>query len=180
MLADKDHNARVEGGRKVEQFVIDKLIKSGFNTTKASDSDDMIKKVDVWLKTKGEKVGIQIKFRETGNDILFEVFDTFYDFHDGRNKKGRDMIGEAKKYAVLINNKIVIVDKQEAKDVIEEMVQEARCNGWSKKGETSTLFYDDRGFELQLKMTRDHADGRRKMVAFIPKDYFKQSQTIAA
>jgi hypothetical protein len=175
MLADKDNNARIHSGKKVESIIIDKLSKNGFNITKASDSDDMIKKVDVWIKQGNEKVGVQIKFRETGKDILFEVFDTFYQFNDIRNKSGRDMIGHAQKYAVLIDKKIVIVNKNEAQSAINDMILEARCNGWKNK----TVYLKDKGCELQLKLTTDHSDGRQKVIAFIPVEYFSTTQNIS-
>jgi hypothetical protein len=175
MLADKDNNERIQSGKKVESFIIERLNKSGLALSKASDYDDMLKKVDVWIGKGKEKVGVQIKFRETGSDILFEVYDTFYDFNDSRNKLGRDMTGDAKKYAVLINKKIVIVEKSEAKQVIDDMILDARCNGWKEK----TIYHRERGLELQLKLTKDHADGRKKIVAFIPVEYFKSSQMIS-
>jgi len=177
MIATKSTRERVEAGKKVEQAIIAKLNQIGMNISQPTSSEDLIGKVDAWYTNKaGLKVGIQIKYRESGNDLLFEVFDTFYEFKSPNNKLGRDMIGRAKEYAVLIDNKIIIVEKQKAIDVINEMLDEARCNGWSQStGRTKTLFFESNNCELQMKLQDDPADGRKKIVAYIPKDFFVEN-----
>lgn len=179
MVAAKSTRERVEAGKKVEQAIIAKLNQIGMNISQPTSSEDLLQKVDAWYTNKkGVKVGIQIKYRESGSDLLFEVFDTFYDFKSPNNKMGRDMIGKAKEYAVLIDNKIIIVEKQKAVDVINEMLDEARCNGWSQSTSRSkTLFFESENCELQMKLQDDPADGRKKIVAYIPKEFFVENST---
>ena len=80
MIASGRIQDRVVQGKKLEKAIFDKLCESGFNLQEPSNQDDMLKKVDAWLNKDGKKVGVQIKARETGNDLLFEVYDTFFDF----------------------------------------------------------------------------------------------------
>lgn len=178
MNATKQTRDRVETGKKVEQAIIAKLNDLGMNLLQPTNTDDMIHKVDAWyINKQGNRVGIQIKYRESGKDLLFEVFDTFFDFKNPKNKMGRDMIGLAQEYAVLIENKIIIVQKQKAIDAINDMLDEARCNGWSESNNKSkTLYYETDNCEIQMKLQDDPADGRKKVVAYIPVDFFSSSQ----
>jgi hypothetical protein len=177
MIATKSTRERVEEGKRVEQAIIAKLNQIGMKIYEPTSSEDLLEKVDCWyINKKGTKVGIQIKYRESGKDLLFEVYDTFFDFNSPKNKMGRDMIGRAKEYAVLIDDKIIIVEKQKAVDVIYEMLDEARCNGWSQSvGRTKTLFFESENCELQMKLQDDPADGRKKIVAYIPKEFFVEN-----
>jgi hypothetical protein len=180
-IATKQTRERVEAGKKVESAIIAKLNEIGMKLSQPTNSEDILQKVDAWYVNKqGTRVGIQIKYRESGSDLLFEVFDTFVEFKSDKNKMGRDMIGLAKEYAVLIENKIIIVEKQKAIDVINEMLDEARCNGWSKSnGRTKTLFYESDRCELQMKLQDDPADGRKKIVAYIPKEFFQANLSVS-
>jgi len=172
-LAEKEKRERLESGRRIEQLIYNRLQQIGFNLRKPNSHEDMTQKVDAWYHTKENKrVGIQIKFRQSGSDLLFEVYDTFVDFKHPQNKLGRDMIGCAELYAVMVNDELIVVKKQKAIDAINEMMDEARCNGWSGGRETKTLYYESEGHELVLKMQSDPHDGRKKIVAYIPKQFF--------
>jgi len=60
------------------------------------------------------------------------------------------------------------------------MLDEARCNGWSKSnGRTKTLFYESDRCELQMKLQDDPADGRKKIVAYIPKEFFQANLSVS-
>lgn len=172
-LAEKEKRERLESGRRIEQLIYDRLQKVGYNLQKPNSHEDMTQKVDAWYRQKdGKRIGIQIKFRQSGSDLLFEVYDTFVDFRHPANKLGRDMLGSAELYAVMVNNDLIVVEKNKAVNVINEMLDEARCNGWSGGRETKTLYYDSDGHELVLKLQSDPHDGRRKIVAYIPKAFF--------
>jgi hypothetical protein len=179
MLATQDYRDRVKQGRKIEQEIIETMRQNGMKISNPSSNDDIFKKVDAWFNKDGERIGIQIKFRETGSDLLFEVYDKFFGFNDPNNKIGRDLQGDAKLYAVKLNSQIVMVDKAKAVDAINEMIDEARCNGWSESNScTKTLYYELDNQELQLKLQHDPSDGRKKMVAYIPKEFFNNFVTI--
>ena len=96
-IATKQTRERVEAGKKVESAIIAKLNEIGMKLSQPTNSEDILQKVDAWYVNKqGKRVGIQIKYRESGSDLLFEVFDTFVEFKSDKNKMGRDMIGLAK------------------------------------------------------------------------------------
>jgi hypothetical protein len=181
MLANQDVRQRVDAGKKQECLIIQALNRAGMNLSNPTNSEDLIEKVDAWGQQNGQRMGIQIKFRETGKDLLFEVFDTFFGFNNPKNKIGRDMKGIASHYAVKFDKNIVLVEKKQAEEVIQEMLDEARCNGWSERNQSSqTLYYQSNNHELQLKLQNDPADGRKKIVAYIPKEFFSNCKSYAA
>lgn len=170
---------RVRKGLQIESQIANSLRKSGLVLEDSTNRQDILQKVDRWIVKDGVKTPIQIKYRESGEDILFEVFDTFVGWNNPKNKIGRDMEGIAAKYAVLIKGNITVIPTQTAKELIQEMLMEARQNGWSKKSMNgATLYFRHNGYEMQLKLQSDPFDGRQKIVAYIPADYF-QSQRMA-
>jgi hypothetical protein len=153
----------------------------------ATDSQDKFRKIDRWLFMNGALVPLQIKFRNKGDDLLFEVYDTFrgWEFRDGitastqyglQNKIGRDMQGDALLYAVLLSDgkSVKIVDTAPAKRFIWEMVKTAETKGWTTETHTKTLRLTlPNGKRAELKLQSDPGDGRPKMVAYIPPTMFE-------
>jgi hypothetical protein len=72
MLANQDVRQRVEAGKKQECLIIQALNRAGMNLSTPPTSEALLEKVDAWGQHKGQRMGIQIKFRETGKDLLFE------------------------------------------------------------------------------------------------------------
>lgn len=171
-----DPRTRVRHGRERErQIALALRDQVGLPIQDASEFEDKERKVDRWIAYPTGKVALQIKYREVGEDLLFEVYDKWFDWNHQYNKLGRDMFGDAKEYAVLLADRktVVMVPTQLAKDTVAKMVDEARTNGFTVKGlYSSTLRYYAHGLKLELKVQRDPGDGRQKMVAYIPASYF--------
>ena len=141
----------------------------------ATQHEDKYCKVDRWIVYPDRRVALQIKYREVGEDLLFEVYDTWYGFTHPQNQLGRDMFGDAEQYAVLLSDKttIVIVPTQRAKELLIDMVERAENLGFNYVTEyTKTLNYYEGGFRMQLKVQHDPADNRPKMIAYIPAGLF--------
>lgn len=171
-----DSRTRVRHGRERERQIATALKdQCDLPITEASEHEDRERKVDRWIAYPTGKVALQIKYRESGDDLLFEVYDKFFGWDDEKNKLGRDMYGDAQEYAVLLTDKktVVMVPTDSAKDMIAAMVLKARTKGFTRTGFTgATLDYFIARNRLQLKIQRDPADGRQKMVAYIPASYF--------
>lgn len=171
-----DPRTRVRHGRERErQIAIALRDQVGLPIQDASEFEDKERKVDRWIAYPTGKVALQIKYREVGEDLLFEVYDKWFDWDHVNNKLGRDMFGDAKEYAVLLADRktVVMVPTQLAKDTVAKMVHEARTKGFTVKGyASSTLRYYAHGLKLELKVQKDPGDGRQKMVAYIPASYF--------
>lgn len=165
---------RVRHGLERERQIAEALRKQiGLPIVQASEFEDKERKIDRWIAYPTGRVALQIKYREVGEDLLFEVYDKFFGWDHPHNKLGRDMYGDAKEYAVLLTDRktVVMVPTATAKIVIHDMMDKARA-GFTRESYTRTLDYFVNGLRLQLKVQRDPGDGRWKMVAYIPASYF--------
>jgi len=92
-----DYTERVRQGKEKESVILDTLRAAGMSVKSPTAEEDKVQKIDGWIiDTKGVRHSLQIKFRENGDDILFEII------KDIRlNTAGRDMICQAEYYFVV-------------------------------------------------------------------------------
>ena len=159
----QNFDQRVEYGKSIEKQIFDSLVRCGLKLRQPSNQEDMYDKIDGWWETPDGAKPIQIKYRDTGDDILFEVMK---DYRLG--VAGRDMIGKAEFYAVLNRGgKIVLVSVAEAKQLIEEMRSKAEQEG-----------FDDRGNykmgDAILRVRPDPRSQQEKLMAYIPVSMLRQ------
>ena len=169
-----DPRTRVRIGQAREKQIAEALRdQAGLPITDATADEDKDRKVDRWLDYPSGRVALQIKYREVGQDLLFEVYDKWFGWDDVNNKLGRDMQGDAEQYAVLLSDRttVVMVPTAIAKEIIGKMIEQAK-QGWTEEGYSKTLDYRPNGIKCQLKAQSDPRDGRQKMVAYIPALYF--------
>lgn len=174
-IHEPDPQKRVAFGKLREAQIANALRDQiGLDIRDATDFQDKHRKIDRWIQEQGKRTPLQIKFRQKGDDLLFEVYDKFFGFNDRGNKVGRDMIGDATMYAVLLSDgkTIKMVRTEPAKDFIWEMVATAERAGWTRDGYTKTLIVPVGSNRAELKLQHDPGDGRPKMVAYIPPRMF--------
>lgn len=149
---------RVQFGKNIESKVIEALKRElGWEIEPPSAADDMYGKIDGWLVQAGHKVGIQVKYRDTGNDILFEV--------EKNDRPGRDMKSQADLYACLnkSGNVIRIRLAAEAKRIAQEMFKRLQVSG-------SKVVTTEKG---QIRYQTDPENASiEKVVAYINPDAF--------
>ena len=170
-----DSLTRVRHGLERERQIANALkVQIGLPIADASEFEDKERKVDRWLEYPEGRVALQIKYREVGDDLLFEVFDKWFDWDDPRNKLGRDMFGDAKEYAVLLSDRktVVMVPTKVARKIIVKMIALAGSEGFEEGHVSKTLRHSVNGLNLELKVQKDPQNGRQKMIAYIPADYF--------
>lgn len=170
-----DNSTRVRHGLNRERQIANALKQQiGLPIEDATAHDDKKLKIDRWIAYPTKNVGLQIKYRETGSDLLFEIYDKFFGWDNPKNKIGRDMLGEATEYAVLLQDRktIIMVSVAAAKKTIEIMVNCAR----EKRFQCGTFYYKEDKHTLELKIQQDPRDNRSKMVAYIPAAYFRQAK----
>ena len=170
-----DSATRVKQGLNRERQIADALkYQAGLPIEDATGFEDRERKIDRWIAYPGNRVALQIKYRETGADLLFEIYDKFYGWNDPKNKIGRDMIGDATEYAVLLQDRktVVMVPVAIAKRAIAIMLEGAQQRWTVEHPYGATFRYFAQGVKLELKVQPDPRDGRPKMVAYIPSQYF--------
>lgn len=168
-----DSRDRVRHGRRREGQIADALRDQvGLSLQEPSEYEDKQRKIDRWLVQDGKRTAVQIKYRETGDDLLVEVFDKWGGWDHPINKVGRDMIGDARLYAVLRQDRqtVVMVATATLKKIVADMLAMAMQFGWTVDNgpQSKTLRYSKSGGRCELKVQRDPRDGRTKMVAYIP------------
>lgn len=168
----QNRRERVETGRTKEGHIA-KALKEQHNLTilHATDQEDKEQKIDRWLIKDGKKIAVQIKYRETGEDILFEVFDRWESWGSPLNKLGRDMIGQAELYACLIKKNCFVIPTIIAKNTINDMLQYVQNYGWTQK--EKVFRYHKNGVVCELRVQHDNASGQKKIVAYIPPAFFQ-------
>jgi len=165
---------RVRYGKEIESKIIKSLIHQGWEVSQVNSNQDKFDKIDGILISSKDPMPIslpapiQIKYRDTGNDLLMEVCWLF----DGNFNKpiqelltGRDMKGKAELYVSLDQN---------GETIRVRLAKEAKENALSLlKGLLSSrkkVYSSELG---QIRITKDPKDGRQKINAFInPNSFF--------
>lgn len=155
---------RVQYGKSIEKQIFDNLVGCGLKLREPTDRQDKYDKIDGWWETPSGEKPIQIKYRDTGDDILFEVM---LDYE--RGIPGRDMVGKALYYAVLsrTGGTIVMVSVAEAKELITRAQEAADQEGFDERG-------NFRMGGLILRIRPDPRTGQDKLMAYIPVSMLKQ------
>jgi hypothetical protein len=156
---------RVAAGKAMESRIIDALKSAGWEIRPATVQQDKYDKIDGFVKRGGSWLPLQIKYRDTGDEIAMEtIFDWNPDQLAGRVIfNGRDMIGHAKLYACLNQGGRVIrvcsaeEAKSAAKDAANKLVQDFIQSG--RRMATTT--------KAEARITGDPANGRAKVMAFV-------------
>ncbi len=148
----------VKIGRKMEQRIIDSMSIYGLDITPATVAQDMFDKIDAWWDRSGEVVPIQIKYRETGNDIVFEVLKDY-----DRGTPGRDVTGKAEVIAVLNSSgdTIYMVDFDEAVGIVRQMQDEVDKVGFDNNGN-----FNMDGAMLRIRYSPQ--SDTHKLLAYVP------------
>lgn len=157
---------RVGTGIAIEKQIVNVIRqvveKSGYKIIPPTAQQDMRQKIDGVI-TKGDiSHTIQVKFRQTGDDILVEVMrPATPDKINNKTCDGRDMVGMADWYAVLDKSgkKIYWIKTSVLKDKILDTLER------KKQELTSSFVCREDGIEM--KLTADPHDGVLKLVAFL-------------
>lgn len=96
MIADNPYAQRVETGKRIERSIIEALRKKGYKIEDPTPHQDMIDKIDGWwIGPQGGRYGVQIKYRQRYDDILYELIKDV-----DRRILGRDFRSTADVYLV--------------------------------------------------------------------------------
>lgn len=170
---------RVNFGKKIEQQIIDQLSAKGWKITPATQEHDMYDKIDGWVEIDGEKRPFQVKYRDTGDDILMEMClriqleNVDPDNINDRIFNGRDAVGKASIYICLNKSGTLVrvCDANYAKSIAKGMAVQL-IKAFKQNGERSITTSSG-----QAKLTRDPATGIPKLMVYMTPSVLK-SQNI--
>ena len=150
-----DYDVRVSAGKRVEETILNALRKRGIKIEDPTSQEDIHDKIDGWWIGKGnKKYPVQVKFRQTGNDVLFEILKDI-----DRHILGRDMRGSSVLYLVANrhgNTRLFYTDdiKKLAKQIMEIVIKELRTDpdktNWDGSGWNAKIQHDVDTFRKKL------------------------------
>lgn len=145
-------------GRAIEKEIIEFLRSKGLVITPATVGEDMHDKVDAWIIWNGKREAVQIKFREGGNDVIFEILRDF-----DKMLPGRDMVSKASIYIIMDTHHTIrmfrVEDLKAKAQALQDYVYQdlehfPRKTAWGKPNHCS------------VKITIDRASQQRKLMAY--------------
>ncbi len=158
MLNELAYQDRVQMGKVVEKEILDVLRKHGMVIEEPTAAEDMQDKIDGWLIKDGQRIPIQVKFREGGDDIIFEIVKDI-----DRRTIGRDMASKAELYAVMNTANMIrlfaVAELKKMAVTVRDFILGELGNG-SVKTEWGSKT------ACQVKLTVDKRHGNRKLMAF--------------
>lgn len=166
MLADiANYETRIQCGKVREASIIIALRGVGLAVEASTPEQDKHQKIDGWLTDRfGERHPLQIKFRENGPDIIFEIIKDF-----NLDIPGRDMICRAEYYFVVDPKNhgrlfLTAPIKRFAQKVMEIVLEDISVKP------DKTCWKGKNGWEA--KLTIDRAHGNQKLMGYFSPQLF--------
>lgn len=165
-VATDSYRARMAEGKRGEEEVAEVLrTQFGLKIEAVTEHQDRWQKVDrIVVAPSGRRKTLQIKYREYGHDILFDVYEPFYGEGDPRTGKGRDLQSKCDLYACRVGTHLHLLHGSALRRLVEQAVTFWR--GLGSPTEVGTTVEAPRG--ILLRVRQDHHSGRPKMLLFIP------------
>ena len=168
-----NYDERISKGRYIESQILknlnDRVQSRGVKFEEPTEREDIESKIDAWLiNPSNKKYSVQVKYRETGDDIIFEVIkDT------NRWLDGRDMLSVSQLY-LFVNRqgKARLYWTDPIKTKAKELKEIAEKDLTTNPNETKWF-----GEGWELKKHPDHATGTDKLVAFFNPNLFPVIET---
>jgi len=156
-VRDKPMHERLAYGKAAEKEIIQHIEKMVGPFKWAEEFADCVEKIDGWLQfPNGTELSVQIKSRQTGDDIAVEVWRDFE-----TETEGRDMKTKADIYIVRSRcGKIFLIYSRDIKDKVFALIEE-----WDASGSQFDSGWF-KGTHGSLKLERGD-NSRFKVVAFI-------------
>lgn len=169
MLADKSYNERVQAGKAREEQILNRLRQAGMNILAATADEDMHDKIDGWIVDRmGGKRSLQVKFREGGDDILFEIVKDL-----DKGIMGRDMICQAEFY-VIVNSRGVgrLFETAPIKKWAGKLHEMVKKDLATKPEKVNWVNTSKPWGPWEVKITVDKAHGNRKLMGYFSPGMF--------
>lgn len=171
-----EYNERVREGKRGEAIIIRKLRELGYRIREPSPTDDIFEKIDGYIvnKTSTEEP-VQIKYRQTGIDLLMET--CFLTYPSGDEipcekivMNGRDVKGTAKVFICVEKDRRTIrfCDYSSMKKEAVRMTN--HLLSMRKKNQTKTLYRETT--IGQVRVSQDKCSKRSKIIFFCKPDTF--------
>lgn len=159
MLANiSNYNDRIAAGKSVESQIINALRQKGFKIDNPTASEDKYDKIDGWwVDKKGNRYPLQIKFRQSGNDIIFELIQNMTSGNEGRDLKSKAILYIIADTHGTTRMLLVQPIKKKANEILDYIKKELLKNPNQQN-------FGGQGWEAKIQFDRAH--GQQKLVAY--------------
>ena len=165
MLANiQNYSQRIHAGKQVEHRILASLRKMGHKIENPTADEDKYDKIDGWWIDKHlKKYPVQVKFRQSGDDILFELIKDI-----DKKIEGRHMLSKAVLYLVADSSgKTRLLPTSQIKKKASELLNIALKDMDEQPFKTR---WSGAGWQMNLQI--DRAGGQRKLVAYFDPKLF--------
>jgi len=153
-----DYNTRITLGKSNELNIINYLKSHGYNIELPTAHADMHDKIDGFIIPKsGGRLSFQLKFRESGDDIIYEIIKDW-----DNNIEGRDLISKAQLY--------VVVNRQGILSIFKTLDIKTKAIELLKLADANPI--DQSGNGWQIKFRNDVAHGNLKLMGYFSTKLF--------
>jgi hypothetical protein len=159
-----DYDQRVRTGRTKETSIVETLKRAGVRIEPPTEYEDTKQGIDAWIVDESGRHSLQIKGRETGDDIIFEVIKDI-----AQNIMGRDFQSVAEYYLVVDRDGLGRMVKTADIKARAKALHDTARQDWANR--TGRRAWEGPGWEL--KVTVDRAHGNAKLMAYFSPTLFK-------
>jgi hypothetical protein len=157
-----DYEQRVKSGRHIEALILEAMRKrvEGRNVVfeEPTNQEDLYDKIDAWLINPiGKRYSVQIKYRESGDDIIFEVCKDIPSW-----SPGRDLLSVSQLYLFVDRDKTARLYWTAPIHADAQVLFEQAKKDLTEHPEKTQWFGE--GYEMFRRP--DRANGKDKLVAF--------------
>lgn len=165
--ASLPYQTRVIKGKAKEARIIQAMASQcGLTVRRGTQREDTKLGIDCHVKMHGKEISTQIKARQSGDDVEYEVLADVYS-----EKPGRDTRVQAELYAVVSRGKLILIKSRDVRQAIKDLYDMVKAE--RKRNYMKTLFHlPYRGVNCEMRIQDDRSSGETKLMAYIPLDFF--------
>jgi hypothetical protein len=171
-FASKPFDERLRLGKQCEAQMFENLRTCGYFIREATTYQDKYDKIDGFLSGDGiDFYPFQSKYRQTGSDIGFDVYEPWFGLGDPKTRLGRDYRGKAHLYVTQVNDQLYVMSDSGLKLLINDVLKEWKETGlkFDFGDGISRGTFNSRTFSgVQLKLKIDEHSHTPKIMAYIP------------
>lgn len=182
-INDENFADRLAYGASKEEYILNLLNENPVNVDgrcvvrweKSSPEEDMRYKIDAWaFAENGKKVDVQIKYRQSGNDVgvaiirPFENVEALREQHrTGKIPWDRDAVGNAYLYVALTEHCLVVVPTDRIKLIYTRLLNDMIAG----EGEITDTSFRNNLYGAELRFVVDSGEGysynQKKIICYI-------------
>lgn len=171
-FASRSFEERLRLGKQCEAQMLENLRASGYTVKAATTYQDKYDKIDGFLSGDGVDFrAFQSKYRQTGSDIGFDVYEPWHGLGHPETRSGRDYRGKADLYVTQVEDQLYVMLAYGLKLIINDVLNEWKAANFKfdfGDGIQRGTFNSRVILGVQFKLKIDEQSRTPKIMAYIP------------